>query len=163
MQGVYFDSGAVDQIYWKADGHYVGQGTIISGTSTRIVSEQHMSGATSGTYVVKIKNSDNTLSNGLDLVITSTPDPQVSIAPASGPKGTQFDAPGSRFTAYGTATLHLKKPDGTEYSTLQKDIDKNGNYAHTINSTNMVLGTYQYWAVDNNRNKQTNIITFIVN
>lgn len=162
INGSNFDSGAVDQIYWKSSGSYIGQGTIQSRTSTRVVSQQHMAGITPGTYLVKIKNSDGSLSNGIDLVITSTPNPQVTISPSSGAKGTQFSAPGSQFTAYGTAVLHLKKPDGTEFSTITKSVDQNGSYSHTIDSASFTAGTYSYWAVDSNRGLSSNTVTFTV-
>jgi len=144
IHGSNFDSGAVDQIYWKATGAYVRQGEVLSRSSTLLKVREYMSGATAGTYVVKVKNSDGKLSNGVDLTITSTPDPLVSISPSSGNAGTKFDAPGSHFSAYGKAELHLKKPDGSEFSPLEKDVDKNGNYSHTIDSTGFSEGTYYY-------------------
>jgi len=69
IYGSNFDSGAVDQIYWKADGHFVGQGSVLSRSSSQLVVRQFMTGATLGTYVVKIKNSNGTESNGKDLQI----------------------------------------------------------------------------------------------
>jgi len=73
INGSNFDDGAVDQIYWKADGHFVGQGTVLSRSSTQIVVREYMEGIDPGTYVVKVKNSDGQLSNGVDLEIISEP------------------------------------------------------------------------------------------
>ena len=70
ITGNNFDTSAVDQIFWKFDGHFVGQGTILSQTNTKIVVRQFMSG-TEGVYVVKVKNADGQLSNGMDLTINS--------------------------------------------------------------------------------------------
>ena len=69
ITGSGFDSGAVDQIYWKADGHFVGKGTVQSRTSSKIVITESMSGATPGAYVVKVKNSNGQISNGMTLTI----------------------------------------------------------------------------------------------
>jgi hypothetical protein len=121
-----------------------------------------MTGATPGTYVVKVKNSDGSLSNGVDLVITSVANPQVTVSPSSGPKGTQFNAPGTGFTASGSAVLHLKKPDGSEYPTIGKSADQNGAYSHVIDSSTFVTGTYQYWAVDSSSGKTSNTASFTV-
>jgi len=90
INGNNFDTGAIDQIYWKADGHYVGQGTVLSRTSTRIVVRQYMTGTEPGVYTIKVKNTDGQLSNGMDLTITA-PVPQItSISPTQSVAGT-FD------------------------------------------------------------------------
>jgi hypothetical protein len=74
INGNYFDSsGAVDQIYWKADQHFVGNGTIKTRSATQIVVTESMANATPGAYVIKVKNSDGNISNGADLTITAQP------------------------------------------------------------------------------------------
>jgi len=90
INGNNFDSGAVDQIYWKADGHLVGHGAIKSRTSSRIVVTESMAGATLGVYVIKVKNSDGKESNGVELTINA-PTPQITlITPTQTTAGT-FD------------------------------------------------------------------------
>ena len=71
INGRNFDSGAMDQIYLKADGHLVGQGTIKTRSKTRIVVTEFMTGTTPGAYVVKVKNSDGKESSGVALTIQS--------------------------------------------------------------------------------------------
>ncbi len=71
INGNNFDTGAIDQIYWKANGNLIGQGVIISRTSTQIVSRQSMTNIDPGLYSVKVKNSNGQLSNGVDLTITA--------------------------------------------------------------------------------------------
>ena len=73
ITGSNFDSGAVDQIYWEADGHFVGQGTVQSRTSSEIVVQELMTGATPGAYIVKVKNLDGQISNGVTLTISAMP------------------------------------------------------------------------------------------
>jgi hypothetical protein len=86
INGNNFDTGAIDQIYWKADGHFVGQGTIKSRTSTQIVVTEYLTDSQSGTIVVRVKNSNGQESNGVDLVISAIPSQnQPPIANAGGP------------------------------------------------------------------------------
>jgi PhoPQ-activated pathogenicity-related protein len=107
INGTNFDSGAVDQVYWKADGHFVGQGTIISRTGTRIVSRQSMTGTAPGTYVVKVRNSNGTLSNGADLSITGTTLSITGINPSTVTKGqtVTFTLTGTGFQSGFTAKI----------------------------------------------------------
>jgi murein DD-endopeptidase MepM/ murein hydrolase activator NlpD len=77
ISGSNFDGGAIDQIYFG--NNFVGNGTIISRSSTQIVVQESMSTATLGTYTVKVKNSDGQLSNGMPLVLTQTQSTAPSI------------------------------------------------------------------------------------
>ncbi|MCD4710220.1 MAG: hypothetical protein K8R52_05190 [Bacteroidales bacterium] len=102
INGSNFDSGAVDQIFWKATGAFVGQGTILSRSSTRLVVREFMEGTNPGTYVVKVKNSDGQISSGIDLEIVNQP-PEAKITMTSGGQ-----------TAYENETLNLSVvPGGT--------------------------------------------------
>jgi len=83
ITGSNFDSGAVDQIYWKADSHFVGQGTVQSRTSSKIVVKQLMTGTTPGAYIVKVKNSNGQISNGVTLTISAVVAPKISSYSAS--------------------------------------------------------------------------------
>ncbi len=84
IYGNNFDSGPVDQIYWKEDGHLVGQGTIKRVSGSQIIVTEYMKGATPGTYIVRVMNSDGTVSNGKELTINgpqSTLTPQINSTP----------------------------------------------------------------------------------
>ncbi len=52
----------------------------------------------------------------------------IAQQPMSGPPGTTFVQWGTGFTPNSTATLHFKKPDGTEYPTLQQPMDAIGHF-----------------------------------
>ncbi|HYV06407.1 MAG TPA: IPT/TIG domain-containing protein [Blastocatellia bacterium] len=67
INGSNFDSGAIDQIYFGST--LIGNGSILSRSSTRIVVREFMTGATRGNYTVKVKNSDGRLSNGVTLTL----------------------------------------------------------------------------------------------
>lgn len=74
IYGSDFDDGIIEEIYWKADGHYVGRTPIalISKcvypcSPVKIVAREYMTGATKGTYVVRVRNSEGGLSNGKNL------------------------------------------------------------------------------------------------
>lgn len=56
LDGTGFDETAVDRVYWKVDGHVVGNGLIVSRSSPRLVVKQSMAGATRGIYVVRVRN-----------------------------------------------------------------------------------------------------------
>jgi CMP-N-acetylneuraminic acid synthetase len=70
ITGTGFDSGAIDQVYLKSDGRFIGNGQILSRNATQIVVRQAMSGASPAIYQVRVKNSDGTLSNAADFTVT---------------------------------------------------------------------------------------------
>ncbi|MDA2917859.1 hypothetical protein MYX64_13645, partial [Nitrospinae bacterium AH_259_B05_G02_I21] len=71
-----FDSGAKDQVYWKATGTLIGSGVesgdLISLSSNQLVVKERMDGVEPGTYLVRVKNGNGKLSNGVDLVVLPT-------------------------------------------------------------------------------------------
>ncbi|MBI3949723.1 MAG: M23 family metallopeptidase [Acidobacteria bacterium] len=76
---------------------------------------------------------------------------RVSISQDCGPPGTAFVLQWTGFTPNSTLTSHLRKPDGTEYPTLQFNTDGQGGQRFTIGSSTLERGTYQHWAVDEPR------------
>ncbi|MGD9975610.1 MAG: DUF1566 domain-containing protein [Desulfatirhabdiaceae bacterium] len=73
----------------------------------------------------------------------------IAQQPMSGPPGTTFVQWGTGFTPNSTATLHFKKPDGTEYATLQQPIDAIGHFEIDYPAPlDKPPGTYTWWAVD---------------
>ena len=158
ITGSGFDtSGAVDQVY-KPDGSLMGRGMIQSLSSTQIVVREEMAGAAPGNYTVRVENPDRQVSNGMTLRLVA----QVSVAPPSGPAGTQFSYQGSGFTGNHGATSHFQRPDGTEFSTRQLATNSSGEFSTTIDSTGFAAGTYQVWAVDNNTGISSNVVSFTV-
>jgi len=89
--------------------------------------------------------------------------PQVSVSPSSGPRGTTFTTPGRGFTPNSTVTPHIRKPDGTEYPQGQKPTDGQGSYPHSWTApADAPPGTYQYWAVDGATKRQSNAASFTI-
>jgi subtilisin family serine protease len=160
INGTGFDPvGAVDQVYLP-DGTLMGQGVIKSRSATQIVVTQHMAGAAPllQPYIVKVRNSDGQLSNGVPLTLTN----EVSVSPATGLPGTQFNYTGRGFTADQTATSHLKRPDGTEFPSLVIPIAADGTFSRVIDSTGFTPGQYEVRAVDDSTVRESPHVTFVV-
>ena len=67
--GSNFDQ-AIDQIYWKDDGHFVGQASeIISQSQTELIVPEKMATAEPGAYLVTVRNSDGKLSNFVEMCV----------------------------------------------------------------------------------------------
>ena len=88
--------------------------------------------------------------------------PAVSVTPVSGPQGTTFQQRGTGFTPNSTATLHFKRPDGSETDPVVKDTEPDGSFSHSWTCAACPVGTYQYWAIDNATNQSSNTVSFIV-
>src|SRR5439155_21340481 len=99
----------------QPNGSFLGSGSVTSRTSTQLVTSQMMTGAEPGTYTVNAKNPDGQTSKALPLALYD----EVNISPSAGSAGTMFNYTGRGFTANFGVTSHLKRPNGTEFSTLQ--------------------------------------------
>lgn len=150
-------AGAVVEVY-QPNGSFMGNGTVTSRSTTQIVTTQSMAGAAPGTYTIKILNSNGLRSNGLGLTLYD----QASVSPGSGSAGTVFSYTGQGFTGSFGVTSHLKRPNGTEFSTLQIATAANGTFGTTINSVGFAIGTYEVWAIDNNTGVSSAHVTFSV-
>ncbi len=87
----------------------------------------------------------------------------IAQQPMSGPPGTTFVEWGTGFTPNSTATLHFKKPDGTEYPTQPQAMDAIGHFE--INYTapwDKPPGTYTWWAVDGVTKAKSNEVSYVV-
>ena len=85
----------------------------------------------------------------------------LTISPLSALPGTIFTVNGIGFTPTSTVTSHLKKPDGTEFSTLQIPTDGQ-EYTWPIDSTEFVPGAYQHWVFDDTTGTRSNTVGFSV-
>ena len=89
-------------------------------------------------------------------------DPKVWVNKAEVSRGEIIFENGSGFTHGGLAVMHFKLPDQNE---VQQNIqtDDSGEYRHeyTFSST-ALLGTYRYWAVDQETGKESNSVYFTV-
>ena len=75
--------------------------------------------------------------------------------------GTTFVQWGTGFTPDRTATLHFRKPDGTEYPTLAQPLDAMGQFEIEYTAPyDQPLGTYAWWAIDNATGCESNEVTY---
>jgi len=89
--------------------------------------------------------------------------PTISQAPLAGLAGTTFVQWGTGFTPNGTATLHFKKPDNSEYPPATVQLDNGGHLDTTYRTPmNTPAGSYTWWAVDNTSNKQSNTVKYSI-
>jgi uncharacterized repeat protein (TIGR01451 family) len=91
------------------------------------------------------------------------PVPAIAQTPMSGPPGTMFVQWGTGFTPNGTATLHFKKPDGTEYPTQTIPLDNIGHFEIPYTTpVDKPLGTYMWWAIDDTNGNKSNEVSYVV-
>jgi Protein of unknown function (DUF1566) len=89
--------------------------------------------------------------------------PTIAQAPLVGLPGTTFTQWGTGFTPNGLATLHFKKPDGTEYPTVTTSSDNVGNLTTTYRTPmDKPAGVYSWWAVDSATYKASNVVVYTV-
>jgi len=91
------------------------------------------------------------------------PTPTIAQSPFSGPPGTPFTEWGTGFTPNSTATLHFKKPDGSEYPTRQVALDSIGHFEITYSAPwNKPPGTYTWWAIDGPSQIKSNEVSSLI-
>jgi N-acetylmuramoyl-L-alanine amidase len=155
--GTGFDAGAVAQVY-QANGVFMGTAAVSSRSSTRLVVRPSMAGAAPTSYGVRVRNANGEQSNSVSFSLYA----RVSVGPASGASGTLFSYSGEGFTGSYGVTSHLRRPNGTEFPTLQIPTDGRGRFSHTVNSAGFAPGVYELWAVDNNTRHVTSRVAFRV-
>jgi len=122
-----------------------------------------------GVVVGAISNDDPAITKGfiavpVTLTTTTTApavNPTIAQTPMSGPPGTTFTQWGTGFTPNSTATLHIKKPDNTEYSTQNQPIDSTGHFEITYTAAiDKTAGTYTWWAIDSPTGIKSNEVEY---
>lgn len=89
--------------------------------------------------------------------------PEIGQDPMSGPPGTKFVQWGKNFCLRSTATLHFRKPDGSEYRTAPQKTDDAGSFKISyIAPKDKSPGTYTWWAVDDLTKEQSNEISYVI-
>ncbi|MBF0204140.1 MAG: Ig-like domain-containing protein, partial [Desulfamplus sp.] len=85
----------------------------------------------------------------------------ISNNPVSGSSGTTFIQSGKGFTPNSTATIHCKKPDGTEYPTISQRIDAIGHFEIKYTAPwDKPAGIYIWWAVDGVTGKASSVASY---
>jgi Protein of unknown function (DUF1566) len=85
----------------------------------------------------------------------------ITQSPLSGSPGKLFVQWGDGFSPSTTATLHVKKPDGTEYPTQQQAIDGKGHFGINYKiPADKPAGTYSWWVVDSKTGKKSAVIRY---
>jgi pimeloyl-ACP methyl ester carboxylesterase len=87
----------------------------------------------------------------------------IAQTPMSGPPGTTFVQWGTGFTPNGNATLHFRKPDGTEYGTQTIKLDAGGHFELSYTSEwNKPVGTYTWWVIDDTSGRKSNEVSYVI-
>ena len=97
----------------------------------------------------------------LQINLAAGVNPVIAQQPMSGPPGTTFVEWGTGFTPNSTATLHFKKPNGTEYPTLQQPIDAIGHFEISYTAPmDKPPGTYTWWGIDGVTGAKSNEVSY---
>lgn len=121
------------------------------GDSSTINSRYHANPAT-GIYGIRIYHGTGG---------NSSVNPTIAQTPMSGPAGTTFAQWGTDFTPNSTATMHFRKPDGTEYPTVQQPMDNTGHFDIQYTApTNKPPGIYTWWVFDGPTGVKSNEVSY---
>jgi len=97
----------------------------------------------------------------IQLSIIYSVNPTIAMSPTSGPPGTTFTQWGTGFTPNSTATLHFRKPDGTEHTPISKGLDPIGHFDITYTApSNKEPGTHTWWGVDDSTGMKSNEVSY---
>lgn len=110
------------------------------------------------------KQDQSTALNQLRPIVQSIQNrrPTLAVSPVVGSRDVIFLESGLDFTPGATATIHRRKPDGTEEQVSQP-IDAQGRFvARWVPGPQGLVGTYQVWGVDSQPGKVSNTITYAV-
>ena len=89
--------------------------------------------------------------------------PTVAQWPMSGPPGTEFTQWGTGFTQNGSATLYIRKADGTEYDPIVQQVEQDGSFELTYTSSiDKLPGLYAWWAFDTTTGSQSNTVEYSI-
>jgi len=87
----------------------------------------------------------------------------VAMTPMTGPPGTTFVEWGTGFTPNSTATLHFRKPDGTEYPTQTMSLDNIGHFELSYTApANKPAGIYIWWGIDDTTGRKSNEVSYTI-
>lgn len=85
------------------------------------------------------------------------------VSPSSAVRGSAFTVSGSGFTPRGTLTLHLGRPDGSQFTAATLGADSSGLFAHTLTTdASTPTGSYSVWAVDSASGRSSSPAGFTV-
>ena len=67
---------------------------------------------------------------------------------------------GTGFTPSADVVSHLKRPDGTEFPTLNMFTNDKGEFEHDIESFLLQIGTHEVWVIDSTTKVSSNVAKF---
>lgn len=116
-----------------------------------------------GTYTAwAIDDSTGMKSNEVIYNYNSDLNPTIAQTPMTGPPGTTFTEWGTGFTPCSVASLHFRKPDGTEYPCCPiAMLDSTGHFEISYTAPlDKPLGWYTWWAIDDTTGIKSNEVSY---
>lgn len=86
--------------------------------------------------------------------------PRITIEPYRLPQSGVTRLHGTGFTPLSDVVSHLKRPDGTEFPTLNFYTDAKGEFDHDIESFLLAIGTHEVWVIDTKTGVSSNVAKF---
>jgi len=86
--------------------------------------------------------------------------PQITLTPTRLPQSGVTRVHGTGFTPLSDAVSHLKKPDGSQFPTLNFFTDEKGEFDHDIESFLLQIGTHEVWVIDTKTGVSSNVAKF---
>ena len=89
--------------------------------------------------------------------------PQVGMSPTTATIRTTLREWGTGFTPNSTVILHFKKPDGSEFPSIQQRVKPDGTFSFTYTvPPGYPTGTFDFWAVDVSTGKRSNVVAYTI-
>jgi hypothetical protein len=91
---------------------------------------------------------------------TAPKGPQITLAPTRLPQSGVTHMHGTGFTPNSDTVSHLKRPDGSEFPTVNFFTNDKGEIDHDIESFLLQIGTHEVWVIDSKTKVSSNVAKF---
>jgi hypothetical protein len=88
--------------------------------------------------------------------------PKITVSPAVVLHHGHVDLKGTGFTPKAELVSHLRRPDGTEFPTLQMYTNDKGEFVHDIDTVVFQPGVHEVWVEDVKAKTTSNVARFEV-